>query len=177
MTVHVVLLRGINVGTANRISMASLREVLEQVGCTEVATYLQSGNAVVSWDAGAGDLEQQARVALQAGLLKRAPVMVRTAVELDDIVTQNPWQADDLNPKLLHVAFFEGDVDPGKAAAVNHAELAPERVAVGPRHVYVFYANGVRRSALGRLDVGGGEATGRNWNTVLALQRLAAERG
>lgn len=177
MSVHVVLLRGINVGTANRISMASLREVLESVGCGHVRTYVQSGNAVVSWDGSAADLEQQARAALEAGHLTRAPVMVRTTTELDDVVAQNPWQEEDLEPKMLHVAFLAGDVDPAKAAAIDPAALAPERLAVGPRVAYLYYANGVQRSRLGKVDVGGGAATARNWNTVLALQRLASEPG
>ena len=44
----VVLLRAVNLGARNRIAMPAFREVLEGVGCTDVATYLQSGNAVVT---------------------------------------------------------------------------------------------------------------------------------
>ena len=44
---RIVLLRGLNVGRANRMTMVELRAALEAVGCTRVRTYLQSGNAVV----------------------------------------------------------------------------------------------------------------------------------
>ena len=45
---QVILLRGINLGATNRVSMPELREVLAAEGFTDVATYLQSGNIVVS---------------------------------------------------------------------------------------------------------------------------------
>ncbi|HEX7146040.1 MAG TPA: DUF1697 domain-containing protein, partial [Actinomycetota bacterium] len=38
---HVALLRGINVGGRNRVAMAALREVVEGLGHTGVATYIQ----------------------------------------------------------------------------------------------------------------------------------------
>ena len=43
---HVSLLRGINVGGHNLVSMARLRALYEALGCDDVATYLQSGNVV-----------------------------------------------------------------------------------------------------------------------------------
>ena len=49
---QVSLLRGINVGRANRIGMADLRAVYEGLGCRDVTTYVQSGNVIlVSTDA------------------------------------------------------------------------------------------------------------------------------
>ncbi|MEA2140293.1 MAG: hypothetical protein QOC91_392, partial [Solirubrobacteraceae bacterium] len=44
----IVLLRGVNVGARNRVAMPALRELLDGAGCKDVATYLQSGNAVLS---------------------------------------------------------------------------------------------------------------------------------
>ena len=43
---HVSLLRGINGGGHNLVSMARLRALYEALGCEHVATYLQSGNVV-----------------------------------------------------------------------------------------------------------------------------------
>lgn len=45
---YVLLLRGINVGKAKRVAMADLRSLMEDLGYTDVATILQSGNAVFS---------------------------------------------------------------------------------------------------------------------------------
>ena len=46
MTHYALFLRGINVGTKNSLPMAELRAMLTKLGCTEVKTYVQSGNAV-----------------------------------------------------------------------------------------------------------------------------------
>ena len=43
---YALLLRGINVGTKNSLPMAELRAMLEAIGCADVRTYVQSGNAV-----------------------------------------------------------------------------------------------------------------------------------
>ena len=66
MTRSVVLLRGVNVGGHNRISMPDLRAALEGLGCREVQTYVQSGNAVVRHDV---DGDSQERLEL----LPKAP--------------------------------------------------------------------------------------------------------
>ena len=171
MTRSVVLLRGINVGRHNRIAMPDLRAALEGIGCRGVATYVQSGNAVVDHDGTPGQLEGAVTSALaERGLV--VPVMVRTAEELVRVVAQSPWQ--DLDPKKLHVAFLSGDPGPGKVAAIDHEALLPERVVVGERVLYLDYALGAGRSrGLDRLRLGV-DATARNWRTVTALRDLAA---
>ena len=46
MSRYVLLLRGVNVGTKNSLPMSELRCMLTKLGCAEVRTYVQSGNAV-----------------------------------------------------------------------------------------------------------------------------------
>jgi len=58
---HVALLRGINLGAHSRVAMADLRRVVTSLGHTEVATYIQSGNAVFT-------TQETDSVALAAGL-------------------------------------------------------------------------------------------------------------
>lgn len=171
MTRSAVLLRGVNVGRHNRISMPDLRAVLEGVGCREVQTYVQSGNAVVEHELGAAELERTVAAALAEHGLP-VPVMVRTGPELARVVEQSPWH--DLDPKLFHVAFLSGDPDPAKVAGIDHERLLPERVVVGERVLYLDFALGAGRSTgLDRLRLGV-EATARNWRTVTALRDLAA---
>jgi uncharacterized protein (DUF1697 family) len=166
-----VLLRGVNLGRHNRISMPDFRAALEGIGCRDVATYVQSGNAVVDHDGTPGELERTVRQALQERGLA-VPVMVRTADELARVVQGSPWQ--DLDPKHFHVAFLSGDPDPAKVAAIDHDKLLPERVVVGERVLYLDYALGAGRSkGLDRLRLGV-DATARNWRTVIALRDLAA---
>lgn len=170
MSRRIVLLRGINVGKANRMSMADLRAALEAAGCTDVRTYVQSGNAVVDASGTTSELEQAVRAALAERALD-VPVMVRTADELARVVADTPWTG--LDPKHFHVAFLAGDPVPAKVAAIDHEALLPERVVVGERVLYLDFALGVHRSPrLGRLSVGV-DATARNWRTVTALHELA----
>jgi uncharacterized protein (DUF1697 family) len=165
-----VLLRGVNVGSHNRISMPTFRTLLEDVGCRDVQTYVQSGNAVVEHDGGPADLERVVAAALAEHGLP-VPVMVRTGEELARVVEASPWH--DLDPKHFHVAFLSGEPDPAKVAAIDHDRLLPERVVVGDRVLYLDYALGAGRSkGLDRLRLGV-DATARNWRTVTALRDLA----
>ena len=46
ITTYLVLLRGINVGGKNKVPMAGLKTLLEEIGLEEVSTYIASGNAM-----------------------------------------------------------------------------------------------------------------------------------
>ena len=46
MTTYIALFRGINVGRNRSLPMRSLKTILEQLGCRQVKTYIQSGNVV-----------------------------------------------------------------------------------------------------------------------------------
>lgn len=169
MTRFVVLLRGVNVGAHNRISMPDLRSLLEGQGCSDVVTYLQSGNAVVGWSGSSEALRGAVTGALTAELGLHVQVLVRTSAQLDAVVAGNPFDVDD--PTRLHVAFLSGPPPPVDADA-----LLPDRVAPGPEVLYVAYAGGSQGSKAAKLLTGkqlGVIASARNWRTVLALQELA----
>lgn len=168
----VVLLRGINVGKHNRISMPAFRNVLETVGCTQAQTYVQSGNAVVTWSGSAEQLAAAVRAELTAAVDLDVLVLVRTAAELAVVVEANPFADEEFDPKLLHVAFLTGPPDPERLAALDHGALLPDRLAVGDRVLYLRYATGSQRSPLAKVRLGV-EATARNWTTVTALRGLA----
>ena len=57
---YVALLRGINVGGRNKVPMAELRTAVEDVGHTDVTTYIQSGNVLFT--------SSKPRASLEAGL-------------------------------------------------------------------------------------------------------------
>lgn len=168
MTRGVVLLRAVNLGARNRIAMADFRALLERLGCTDVRTYLQSGNAVVTSRRSAAALARAVAEALRDDLDLPVSVLVRTADELDAVVAGNPFVAEDLDPTALHAVFLDGP-----APAVP--DVSPDRLVAGDRVLYVAYAAGSRDSAAGKalsrraFPV----TTARNWRTVLALQELA----
>jgi uncharacterized protein (DUF1697 family) len=59
MTTYVLLLRGINVGGKNNLSMAALKTCLEGAGYKGVATYINSGNVIASSSKSATAVEQE----------------------------------------------------------------------------------------------------------------------
>jgi uncharacterized protein (DUF1697 family) len=165
----VVLLRAVNVGGRNRISMADLRSLLERVGCTDVQTYVQSGNAVLSTRRSPAALEQAVTAALRSELDLSVDVLVRTSDELDAIVAGNPFSDEDLAPTALHAVFLSGP-------APDLPDVSPDRIVAGDRVLYVAYAAGSQRSTAGRLLTSSrvsAASTARNWRSVLALQELA----
>jgi uncharacterized protein (DUF1697 family) len=93
----VLLLRGINVGRANRIRMPDLVALLEGLGCREVSTYLQSGNALVETDLEPDELAGRAEQGLaEVGIPVR--VLARTRADLDAVVDADPFAGRDLDP-------------------------------------------------------------------------------
>ena len=77
---YLVMPRGINVGTRNRVPMAELRSKLADEGYAGVATVLQSGNVVVSTES---DRPDEVAGAMQRLLSDEfdvnVPCVVRTA--------------------------------------------------------------------------------------------------
>jgi uncharacterized protein (DUF1697 family) len=91
MPTHVALLRGINVGGRNKVAMAALREVVQGLGHTEVATYIQSGNVVFTSEQGdTARLADALEAAIGERLGVRPKVVVLTRGELAQVVADNP---------------------------------------------------------------------------------------
>ena len=173
MTTGVVLLRGVNVGANNRIRMPAFRELLEGVGCTEVQTYLQSGNAVATLTGSAASLESAVEQALREQLDLPVRALVRTAAELGSVVDGNPFADEQLDPKLLHVLFLAGPAPSLDA----HAAL-PDRIVPGERVIYVAYDRGSQNAPAAKV-LGSKQmpvSSARNWRTVLALHELCQGR-
>ena len=168
---NVVLLRGVNVGKHNRIAMGDFAAALEAIGCADVSTYLQSGNAVV--EAPTKGLADRVQAALRERCSLDVPVVVRTARELAKVVEANPFPERTDEPKMLHVAFLDGDLDPEIADGVS-GRHGDDELAVGDRALYLSFTTGSHRSPLNavvaKLPV---TATARNWSTVTALLDMA----
>lgn len=176
MTRQIALLRGINVGTHNRIGMSPLRDLLHELGYEQVRTHLQSGNIVFT---GATSPEESART-IEAGVTERfgstVPVLIRTRDELAHIVDGNPLRDIATEPAKLLVLFLSDRPDPETLAAIDPGDFEPDTFAIGDREIHVWCPNGLRATKLShtfwekRLGL---TATGRNWNTVSTLLTLA----
>jgi len=173
-----ILLRGINVGSANRLSMAELRAALADAGVPGVMTLLQSGNLVADWPGDPQHLSVLTRttIADRFGLEVRA--VARTADELERAVQRNPFPEEASRaPKLLQVTFLEHPPEAQVVAAAEGLLRGDERLAVLDRDVYSWHPDGIARSKLALALVGPRmpTATSRNWTTVAKLLRMVSD--
>ncbi|MBV8078845.1 MAG: DUF1697 domain-containing protein [Actinobacteria bacterium] len=177
MGVHVVLLRGVNVGPHNRVSMPALRQVLEAAGFVDVRTYLQSGNVVLASRKGSASVAREVRAAL-AGLGLDVAVVVRSAAEIARVVQRDPLGNVATDPKRYQVTFLESPSPRDFQARLEAAAVEGERVVVDRLEVYAWHPHGIARSRLWTSLLGknlGVVATSRNWTTVEALHQLASD--
>ena len=174
MARYVALLRGVNLGPTRKISMPQLRELATELGYADVATYIASGNLILSTDKEAATIERELTGAIHTTFGHRVDVTVRTPAELERVLADNPYP--DGNPSQVTVAFLTGPVAPTAADKVAALAVEGERYAFGDREIYVDYAHGIGNSKLAAkfsAAVGVG-ATVRNVRTVEKLLELAA---
>jgi uncharacterized protein (DUF1697 family) len=175
MARHVVLLRGINIGSRNRVSMPALREALEEAGFTDVQTYLQSGNIVVETRAKPETVRKNVEELIEQRFGLEIAVVVRTRAELAAVVKRNPHARVATNPKAYQVTFLEQKLPPKTVRELEQAAAPDERVVVSGREVYAWHPQTIARSKLWAKLAGkdlGVTATSRNWTTVEALLEL-----
>lgn len=165
---HIVLLRGINVGGHNKLPMAELTDILNGLGARGVKTYIQSGNAVMQ-----GDISGEAiSDAIEAAKGFRPAVLVVPLEAFTSIADADPY--DGVEGKTLHVEFLAGSP---KFDAVRADALAmpSERYHVSNQAIYLHAPDGIGRSKLAAAmeKIAGVPATARNWNTATKLLALA----
>lgn len=170
------LIRGINLGPHNRVSMPDLRDALQRRGHADVRTHLQSGNVVVRTRhrSERGVANHLAEV-LASELDVLVPVLARSADDMATVVKAMPFPSPD--PQLTHVVFLADEPNGEAAERLRAMEASPDRVVLDGREVFVEYAvsSHASRLTLDRISrVLGVEATGRNWRTVTAIADMVA---
>ncbi|MFN0062800.1 MAG: DUF1697 domain-containing protein [Myxococcaceae bacterium] len=171
---YALFLRGINVGTKNSLPMATFRQLLGDIGCRNVETYVQSGNAVFESTLGTPQLLSKAGKVLETEMKRPIPLAVRTLEEMEAIVKANPFRAHLSEPSKLCVTFLEERPIPAELAKLRGADFGPDEFRLAGREIYSWHPNGQGKSelakALTKLPVP--VATTRNWNTVLAVMEM-----
>ena len=182
MTAYLVLLRGINVGGRNKVPMAELRTVLEDLGFSNVATYIASGNVLLDSDLSAAKVAAKIEKALPKAF-KLHSELVRIAVlskaELEAVVKRRPKGFGDEPAKYHSDAVFLMGIDADDAMAVFNPREGVDQVWPGDGVIYSQRLSAQRtKSRLGRI-VGTpayASMTIRSWQTTLALLELMHER-
>lgn len=184
---YVAFMRGINVGGKNKLPMRDLVAMFTEAGCTDVRTYIQSGNVVFSappestkrragrgsasadWAPRFGELTS---AEIMARFRLKVPLVLRTADELRRVAKGNPFLKSGADEDSLHVAFL-GNLPGAKVvASLDHNRSPGDSFEVRGREVYLHLPNGVARTKLTNAYFDSKLATVstmRNWRTVLKL--------
>jgi uncharacterized protein (DUF1697 family) len=177
MTLHVALLRAINLAGLNRVSMTELRELAERLRLTNARTLLQSGNLVFESDGHKpAELERLLEEETAKRLGVRTEYFVRTPNEWTAIVRANPFRREAKeDPGHLLVVFLKAPPSAADVEALQAAIPGREIIRAEGRQAYVVYPDGVGRSKLTAALIEkklGTRGTARNWNTVLKLASM-----
>ncbi|HJY87917.1 MAG TPA: DUF1697 domain-containing protein [Candidatus Acidoferrales bacterium] len=165
VTVHIALLRAVNLPAHNKVAMSELRALATDLGFTEARTLLQSGNLVFRSDVTGVKLERVLETEARKRLGLDTHFIVRTARQWNAIVAGNPLPMEARQDPAHLVVMVCKDLVP-KTVKITGARR--EIVRPRGREIYVYYPDGIGVSRL-KIDVCG---TARNWNTVLKLAAL-----
>jgi uncharacterized protein (DUF1697 family) len=177
MARHIVLLRGINIGSRNRIAMPELREALEAAGFDDVQTYVQSGNVILSGGKSAADVGPACERQIKKSFGLDIDVVTRTRSQLEKVVALNPLADVATDAKRYQVSFLSAKPSAEVMRKLEGAAAEQERFVMAGREIYAWHPDGIGRSRLWTLLAGRGlgvTATARNWTTVTKLLELAS---
>jgi uncharacterized protein (DUF1697 family) len=173
---YVAFLRGINVGGNKLVPMVRLRDLLERLGHTGVATLLQSGNAVFTSKSRPAQVVKEIEAAIAKEFGFDVAIVLRTRDELAAAIDRNPLAGAEDAPTHFLVTFLSAEPDRKRVQEIDPAAYLPDEFRVVGREIYGRFPNGIGTSKLAgilstpRLGV---TPTARNWNTVKKLLQLA----
>jgi uncharacterized protein (DUF1697 family) len=158
--------------------MEALRQLYQNIGFTDVVTYIQSGNVVFRDNKSTPEeLEKIIANQIQQQFGFIVPVVVLTINQLRDIVEKNPFLVDlSKDISFLHVTFLSA-----KPERINHQQISDKRLPdeafeIIEKVVYLYCPNGYGNTKLTNnfleltLKV---TATTRNWKTTKILLELS----
>lgn len=178
MNTYLLLLRGINVGGKNKMPMAELKLFLEKHGCTDVVTYIQSGNVIVTSSLSAKALRELVEkelprtFQLDSSLIK---VLILTQKQLQQVIDKKPKGFGD-KPDTYHSdVIFLIDLDAADALNVFDPKEGVDKIWPGEHVIYSQRLSAERtKSRLSKI-IGTKpyqSMTIRNWNTTTKLLEL-----
>jgi uncharacterized protein (DUF1697 family) len=172
----IALIRGINVGRGNRIAMADLRDMVVDLGHTNVRTLLNSGNLLFQCKRpNVAKIAASIATAIDAACGFSVAVTVITAQELDRIIDENPLLhvVDDHARHLVAFVTHPKHLEPLRPMLKE--TWTPDALVITERVAYLWCSTGLIDSKFLQTfsRKAGATVTTRNWATVLKLQAAA----
>lgn len=183
MKTYVMLLRGINVGGKNKISMTELKLFLEEQGSNNVMTYIQSGNVILQSDLDAKTLGRKVekslprKFKLDSSIVK---VLVLTNKQLQMIVKNKPKGFGSQLEKYRYDVIFLMGIGADEAMKVFKPREGVDKV--WQSDLVIYSQRLIAELTKSRINVIVGtpayqSMTIRNWNTTTKLLKILEEIG
>ncbi len=178
MNTFAILIRGINVGGKNKVSMVELQKCLEELGFSNISTFIASGNVIVTSDKRADEVQAQIEKALPESFkldseLIKALVLTRN--QLQAIIDNKPKGFGEQPDKYHSDAIFLMGIDAVQAMAVFDPKEGVDKVWPGNGVIYSQRLSALRtKSRLSRI-VGTPayqSMTIRSWSTTTKLLEI-----
>jgi uncharacterized protein (DUF1697 family) len=177
-TVHLILFRG--VGGKTQLPTKPLREKLAEAGFENVATYINSGNAIVrSRMSRAKVISTIAEICRNEFDFDKA-IFAPSLGEWNDLISRNPFpKATAEAPTTVHAALLDGVPTEENLERLSACAADGEEIKVIGNVAYLHTPHGFGKSKLAeKFDKWIGVTnTARNWNTVLKLAELGHVSG
>jgi len=177
MKTYILLLRGINVGGRNALPMKELVALLEDLGCRNVRTYIQSGNVVLQTSKNASSLSKQVSAKVKERRGFEPCVLLLELQDFIRAIAANPFHEAESDPKGLHFGFLDSVPSKPDLKKLEALKTKSERFQLIDKVFYLHAPDGVGRSKLAANSerLLGSSMTDRNWQTVGKLRDTAEE--
>ncbi|MDB5171104.1 MAG: hypothetical protein JWO35_798 [Candidatus Saccharibacteria bacterium] len=174
--IYVALLRGINVGGNNKVSMAALKICLEELGYESVKTYINSGNVIFkSSEVDPRKLESAIENSLVKTFGHSIKVVVRSLPEIAEMMTKIPKGWHTATDKKCNVIFLRHAIDSPEVVSGLNPKPGIEEL-IYHKGVLLWAANtsDLTKSSMIKLSMHGiyKEMTIRNLNTTRKIYEL-----
>lgn len=177
-TTYLALLRGINVGGKNKVPMAGLKTLLEEIGLEDVSTYIASGNALFRSGLAASTIARRIEEGLTATFKlddELVKVLVLSHAQLKAVIDKRPKGFGDAPDTYHSDAIFLMDIDRDEAFAVFKPREGVDKVWPGEAMIYSQRLSAERtKSRLNKMMESPlyKSMTIRSWQTTLKLLAL-----
>lgn len=152
--------------------MARLRGLCEEAGCSDVRTYIASGNVVFTSNLAAAQIRMKLEQAIHAEFGFSIAVVVLTAQQMAGVIKGNPFP--DAQPDALHVAFATEPIAMPDIERLQKTDFGPEEIAIRDNLIYLHMPKGYGRSRLAaEVSKVKLPTTVRNWRTIGAVTEIA----
>jgi uncharacterized protein (DUF1697 family) len=177
---YIALLRGINAGGRNIIKMDELKRIFEEIGFSDVTTYIQSGNVVFS------DIERDKLKVIEKTKKKIAEkikteinIVILTLSEIKEIINTKPENFGENNEEYKYdVIFLIEPLTVEDAIKEFNPRDGVDKIFEGKRVLYFSrLKKEITKSRFSRIIESKiyQKLTIRNWNTTKKMYELISE--